>query len=161
MAEEKNNPEEVVEFGAQDYIENLNALKETMISREEYNKILADNKKLVNALANGGGYMKGAEEKKPVDINEIRRKLFSPETQKKSNLQYFTEVMALRDGLIEAGQPDPFLPFNRDYVPSQQDQLDCERVAAAIKDCIEYAEGDPGVFNVALQKKCGIKKINK
>jgi hypothetical protein len=147
--DQNNDPQ----FSAQDYIDNLNALKENMVSRDEYNKILADNKKLVNALSNGGGYSR-EEKKQPVDLDELRRQLFSPQTQHKTDLEYFTQVMQLRDAVIERGGQDPFLPFNRDYIPTQQDIDDANRIADNIKECIEYAEGDPRVFTVALQKKC-------
>lgn len=160
MANEENNVNEPIEeqtFSAQDYINNLNALKENMISRDEYNRVVADNKKLVNALSSGG-YMEREEQKQAVDIDELRRSLFSPETQRKTNLQYFTEVLALRDALIERGEQDPFLPFNRDYVPNPQDMADAERIANNLKECVEYAAGDPAVFNVELQRRCGYRK---
>lgn len=145
------------EFGAQDYLDNLNALKENMVSREEYQKILDDNRKMANALANGINYS-GEEAKEPVNIDELRDKLFSPEHQRKTNLQYFTEVLQLRDALIEAGENDPFLPFNREYIPTQQDMADAERIATNLKECVECAAGDPAVFNVELQRRCGYKK---
>ena len=160
MANEENNVNEPIEeqtFSAQDYINNLNALKENMISRDEYNRVVADNKKLVNALSSGG-YMEREEQKQAVDIDELRRSLFSPETQRKTNLQYFTEVLALRDALIERGEQDPFLPFNRDYIPNPQDMADAERIANNLKECVEYAAGDPTVFNVELQRRCGYRK---
>lgn len=155
MSEEEKAVEQD-NFGAQDYINNLNALKENMVSKEDYQRILDDNRKLMNALANGGGDY-GESKKEPVDINEIRRKLFSPETQRKTNLEYFTEVLALRDALIEAGEQDCFLPYNRDYIPSQQDIDDAERIAENLRECVEYAAGDPRVFNVELQRRCGVK----
>lgn len=164
MTNEENNVNETPEeqtFSAQDYINNLNALKENMISRDEYNKVVADNKKLVNALSSGG-YMEREEQKQAVDVDALRRSLFSPETQRKTNLQYFTEVLALRDALIERGEQDPFLPFNREYVPTPQDMDDAERIANNLKECVEYANGDPSVFNVELQRRCGYRRgVNK
>lgn len=156
-AQDQNNDPQ---FSAQDYIDNLNALKENMVSRDEYNKILADNKKLVNALSNGGGYSR-EEKKQPVDLDELRKQLFSPQTQRKTDLEYFTQVMQLRDAVIERGGQDPFLPYNREYIPTQQDIDDANRIADGIKECIEYAEGDPHVFTVALQKKCGYTRRRK
>ncbi|MBR4967855.1 MAG: hypothetical protein IKY19_06470 [Bacteroidaceae bacterium] len=157
MADEETMGAEQQPFGAQDYLDNLSALKENMVSKEEYQKILDDNRKMANALANGINYS-GEEQKEPVDIDELRDKLFSPEHQRKTNLQYFTEVLQLRDALIEAGQPDPFLPFNREYIPTQQDMADAERIANNLKECVETAAGDPAVFNVELQRRCGYKK---
>lgn len=149
---EQTNPEDIT-FNAEDYINNLNALKQNMVSKEEYQKVLADNKRLVNALANGD-YSQDSKPKEPVDIDKLRYQLFSPETQRKTNLQYFTEVMALRDALIESGQPDPFLPCNKEYIPTQQDIDDAERIASNIKECIEQADGDSHLFNVVLQGRC-------
>ena len=158
MAEEENGVPAggQPEFGAQDYLDNLSALKDTMVSKDEYNRILEDNRKMANALASGLNY--GEEKPEPADINKLRESLFSPDKQRKTNLQYFTEVLALRDALIEAGEPDPFLPYNREYVPTQQDIADVERIAENLKECVESAKGDPGIFNVELQRRCGYKK---
>lgn len=156
MADEETK-DSAQEFGAQDYLDNLNALKENMVSRDEYQKILDDNRKMANALANGINYS-GEEAKEPVNIDELREKIFSPEHQRKTNLQYFTEVLQLRDALIEAGENDPFLPFNREYIPTQQDMADAERIANNLKESVECAAGDPAVFNVELQRRCGYKK---
>lgn len=144
-------------FGAQDYIDNLNALKDTMVSKDDYLKVVEDNRKLMNALANGD-YSEKPEPKEPVDLDKLRYEVFAPEKQRRTNLQYFKDVMALRDGLIEAGEPDPFLPHNREYVPNQQDIETVENMVAQIKECIEQSEGDSRLFNALLQRQCGVKR---
>jgi len=151
LEEEQNN------FGADDYINQLNEIRSNTVSKADYNKLAEDNKRLMNALANGERIAN--EEKPVVDIEAIRKSIFSPDTQKKTNLQYFTEVLTLRDALIERGEKDPFLPFSSEYRVNDTDIRDAERIAEQIRECVEYADGDPSVFNVELQRRCGV--VNK
>ena len=42
----------IVEDNTNDYIEQIKKLKESSVSKDDYNKLKADNKKLIDALAN-------------------------------------------------------------------------------------------------------------
>ena len=42
-----------VEDNTSDYISQIKNLKENSVSKDDYNKLKADNKKLIDALANG------------------------------------------------------------------------------------------------------------
>ena len=50
MAEE----EKKLTGNEEDYIETIQKLKESTVSREDYDKLVADNKKLIETLAQGG-----------------------------------------------------------------------------------------------------------
>lgn len=155
---EQQNPGNEPEMTAKEYINQINDLKEKTVSREEYERIKNDNKELAKALINGtGANIPGITkpEEKP-DLDDLRKKLFTKKS--KNDLEYFTNLLALRDGVMADGQPDPFLPINREFRATAQDEADAERIATQIKEAIEYADGDPAVFSNDLRRRCGMSR---
>lgn len=155
---EQQNPDNEPEMTAKEYINQINNLRETTVSREEYERIKNDNKELAKALINGtGANIPGITkpEEKP-DLDDLRKKLFTKKS--KNDLEYFTNLLALRDGVMADGQPDPFLPINREFRATAQDEADAERIATQIKEAIEYADGDPAVFSNDLRRRCGMSR---
>ena len=161
MSEEEKeqlNPDNEPEMTAKEYINQIKDLKEKTVSREEYDRIKNDNKELAKALINGtGANIPGITkpEEKP-DLDDLRKKLFTKKS--KNDLEYFTNLLALRDGVMADGQPDPFLPINREFRATAQDEADAERIATQIKEAIEYADGDPAVFSNDLRRRCGMSR---
>lgn len=133
----------------EDYIETIKKLKETTVSKEEYEKLVADNKKLIETLANGGTIEK--EEPKKVDIKALREKLYSDDVNM-SNLEFCSTALELRDEIIKQGGGDPFLPVGKQIAPTAEDVQKANQVAEALKSCIDYAEGDSAVFSNELQR---------
>ena len=155
---EQQNPENEPEMTANEYINQINDLKERTVSREEYERIKNDNRELAKALINGtGANIPGITkpENKP-DLDDLRKKLFTKKS--KNDLEYFPNLLALRDGVMADGQPDPFLPINREFRATAQDEADAERIATQIKEAIEYADGDPAVFSNDLRRRCGMSR---
>ena len=154
IPEEENVNVVTVEDNTNDYIAQIKNLKENSVSKDDYNKLKADNKKLIDALANGT-QVEGVVEPKvsAVDkINECRKKLFSKGSNL-SNLEYCKTAVELRDALIENGERDPFLPFGHDVVATDSDYESAERVANIMKECIDYADGDSNIFTNELQRR--------
>ena len=155
---EQQNPDNEPEMTAKEYINQIKDLKENTVSREEYERIKNDNRELAKALINGtGANIPGITkpEEKP-DLDDLRKKLFTKKS--KNDLEYFTNLLALRDGVMADGQPDPFLPINREFRATAQDEADAERIATQIKEAIEYADGDPAVFSNDLRRRCGMSR---
>ena len=155
---EQQNKDNETEMTAKEYINQIKDLKEKTVSREEYERIKNDNKELAKALINGtGANIPGITkpEEKP-DLDDLRKKLFTKKS--KNDLEYFTNLLALRDGVMADGQPDPFLPINREFRATAQDEADAERIATQIKEAIEYADGDPAVFSNDLRRRCGMSR---
>ena len=155
---EQQNPDNEPEMTANEYINQIKDLKEKTVSREEYERIKNDNRELAKALINGtGANIPGITkpENKP-DLDDLRKKLFTKKS--KNDLEYFTNLLALRDGVMADGQPDPFLPINREFRATAQDEADAERIATQIKEAIEYADGDPAVFSNDLRRRCGMSR---
>ena len=154
IPEEENVNVVTVEDNTNDYIDQIKKLKENSVSKDDYNKLKADNKKLIDALANGS-QLEGKVEPKidAVDkINELRKKLFSKGSNL-NNLDYCKTAVELRDALIENGERDPFLPFGHEVVATESDYESANRVATVMKECIDYADGDPNIFTNELQRR--------
>ena len=137
-----------VEDNKQDYIAEIQNLRETTVPRDEYNRLREENKRLISSLAKGETIDKPAP--KP-DINELRKRVFDNEHQ--SNLEYWGAVLELRDAVIDSGAPDPFLPQGHKVVPTTEDFECANRVAAVVKECIDYADGDSQLFTNELMRR--------
>ena len=143
-----------VEDNTNDYIAQIKNLKENSVSKDDYNKLKADNKKLIDALASGSQLESVVDSKvsSVEKINELRSKLFSKGSNL-DNLEYCKTAVELREALIENGEKDPFLPFGHDVVATDSDYESANRVATIMKECIDYADGDPDIFTNELQRR--------
>ena len=155
MAEEKEiSVTGTVEDNTQDYISAIKDLKQNSVARSEYDKLRAENKKLIDAVINGAP---GQEEQVVVkhskeQIDDLRNELFNS-PKELSNLEYITKAMELREALMENGEPDPFLPVGKQISPTRDDLEGAEKVAQVYKECIDYAEGDSEVFTNELMRR--------
>ena len=155
MAEEKEiSVTGTVEDNTQDYLAAIKELKENSVNRSEYDKLRAENKRLIDAVVNG---QPGQEEQVVVkhskeQIDDLRNELFNS-PRELNNLEFITKAMELRDALMENGEPDPFLPVGKQISPTRDDIEGAEKVAQVYKECIEYAEGDSEVFTNELMRR--------
>ena len=143
-----------VEDNTQDYLAAIKELKENSVNRSEYDKLRAENKRLIDAVVNG---QPGQEEQVVVkhskeQIDELRNDLFNS-PRELNNLEFITKTMELREALMENGEPDPFLPVGKQISPTRDDIEGAEKVAQVYKECIEYAEGDSEVFTNELMRR--------
>lgn len=132
-----------------DYIEAIQKLKENSVSKEDYERVQEENKKLLQSLINGETIE--LESEMP-DIDALRKELFSEDCDL-NNLDYITKVMDLRSAIIQNGGIDPFLPAGKKIIPTEEDVATAKRVAEILQDCIDYAEGDSSVFTNELQRR--------
>ena len=154
LPENENENVVTVEDNTNDYIDQIKKLKENSVSKDDYDKLRLDNKRLIDALANGT-QLEGKVEPKisaVEKINELRTKLFGKGSNL-DNLEYCKTAVELRDALIENGERDPFLPFGHEVVATDSDYESANRVATVMKECIDYADGDPDIFTNELQRR--------
>ena len=155
MAEEKEiSVTGTVEDNTQDYLAAIKELKENSVNRSEYDKLRAENKRLIDAVVNG---QPGQEEQVAVkhskeQIDDLRNELFNS-PRELNNLEFITKAMELREALMENGEPDPFLPVGKQISPTRDDIEGAEKVAQVYKECIDYAEGDSEVFTNELMRR--------
>lgn len=158
MPEEKN-PNATTEIqGAEEYAAAIKHLKENTVSKEQYEKVVNDNKVLTKALAGEGPIPEGvqAEAKRP-DIKELRKKFLEAGEQNLTNAETVQTALQLRDACLEAGEPDPFLPVGIKNHPSPSDIQKAQDVADAFQNWLDEATDEDGVidaetFNAMLRK---------
>lgn len=131
-----------------DYVAAINELKANSVSKTEYQKLRAENKKLLDALVSGKEI--DVQPEKPVNVNELRKKLFNKDSQM-SNLEYVETSLKLRDALIEKGERDPFLPIGTHVNETPEMYDKAQAVADLLQDCVDFADGDSGVFTARYQ----------
>ena len=133
-----------------DYIEAIKEMKQNSVDRSTYDKLKSENQRLLDALVNGKEIDIKKEE--PADINQLRKDLFNRDGHM-SNLDYISNALKLRDALLEKGERDPFLPYG-DKVNLTAEHFDkAEQVATVLKECVEFADGDSGIFTAELQRR--------
>lgn len=160
MAEKEltNVSGETVEDNTQDYLTAINELKQNSVDRSKYEELRAENKRLINSIVNGTA-VDVAQPKEKVDIQALRNELFNDEP--KTNLEYITKALELRDALIENGETDPFLPQGSQISATTDDINTANNVAEVLKACVEYADGDSLVFTNELQRLMNDVKIRR
>ena len=138
------------------YIETIKKMKETMVDKDEYDKVKAENKQLLDTVINGGDVATETETEKPVDINTLRDELFNKEN---TNLGYVEKALKLRSELMARGEPDPFLPVGSQITPTDFDIQTAEKVATVLQECVDYAQGDSAIFTNELMRRTQEVKI--
>ena len=150
MQEEKelNVTGEKVEDMTPDYLAAINELKQNSVNREDYNKLKAENKKLLDSIVNGTPVEVQSPQRK--SIEELRAAYLKED---QTNLEYISNTLKLREALISEGKPDPFLPIGEQILPTDEDVAAANKVASVLQECVDYAEGDSAVFTNELQRR--------
>lgn len=151
MTDEKliNETGAQVEDMTPDYLEAIKDLKQNSVNREDYEKLKAENKKLLNSIVNGQTVeVEAGPQYRDVDV--IRDELFNHEH---NNLEYVKLALELRNTLIAKGEQDPFLPIGKQISPTREDVEKAEMVAQVYQECVDYAEGDSSLFTQELMRR--------
>lgn len=130
-----------------DPVQAINELKQNTVSKEEYNKVKAEKDKYLRALIEGSQV--ADEKKEPVDIDALRKSLF---TEDLDNLTFTKKALALRNELIDKEGIDIFVGKGNKYVPTQADYESAQRVADAFQSCVDIADGDSEIFTRELMR---------
>ena len=150
MQEEKelNVTGEKVEDMTPDYLAAINELKQNSVNREDYNKLKAENKKLLDSIVNNVPVEVQSPQRKSID--ELRAAYLKED---QTNLEYISNALKLREALISEGKPDPFLPIGEQILPTDEDVAAANKVASVLQECVDYAEGDSAVFTNERQRR--------
>ena len=137
----------------QDYISALNEMKQNTVPKEAYDKLRADNKKLLDTIVSGQS-LEQTEVKEEVDVDALRKELFGKSRKDLSNLEYVDKALQLRKALMEKGEQDPFvMKAGRTSSPEAEDFKKAERVASVLQECVDIADGNDSVFDNEFQRR--------
>lgn len=143
--------EDVVD-SSQDFIDTINTLKATTVSKEMYDKVREENRQLLNSLVNNQPFVnENQSTENPAEtIKSLREELYGDVDL--TNLAYVEKTLELRDLLMQQGEPDPFCPAGKNIVATEEDLRTAQRVAEALRQCVDYAQGDSEAFTNELQR---------
>ena len=154
---EEKKDKEPKEKSNLDLAKALKELRENSVSKDEYNKVVEENKKLVAEVINGEGGAGNGQATPPenleADIKAYREKLYGPKCSELSNLEFCETTLKLREAIIKRDGIDPFLPRGANIKPTDYDTQRAQAVADVMAECIKEANGDSGVFTALLQAK--------
>lgn len=143
MKENNDNPM------AEDYAKAIKELKETTVSKQDYEALRAENQKLLRSLVNGETQGDKKKEESPANLDTLRKAAFA---ENQSNLEQAQNILALREAIMKQGGEDPFLPIGCNIAPTREDRETAKNVADCFAHCIEYAEGDSELFTNELMR---------
>ena len=160
MEEEKKQDQKQIqdeEMSASQYVENIKKIKEGMVSKEDYDKVVAERNTLAKAMADGEDIPSTEKKEKPADIKEMRKTLLEAGETNITNAEYVQNALKLREALIAEGKRDPFLPRGLKREPNNKDYEGAQRVADALQGCLddsrdENGKIDPEMFNAHMKK---------
>ena len=135
-----------------DYIETIKELKNSTVSKAKYEKLEAENKKLLSTLLEGGELDTAVATPEKRTSSEIRKDLFGENCDNLTNLQIAKLAVELREAVLDEGGIDPFVPQGHKILAENSDFAAAEKVAEAFQHCIEYADGDNEVFTNELMR---------
>lgn len=147
-----------VEDMTPDYLEAIKDLKQNSVDKAKYDALRLENKKLLDSLINGQVIEQEVKEPE-VDLQELRNKCFNNENQ--TNLEYITNVLNLRNALLEKGYEDPFVPQGTQITATQADYDKANKVATVLQEMVDVSEGDPNVFLNEYQRRVKDTSIKK
>ncbi len=150
---EKRIEEEVVDNA--NYIDAIKEIKQNSVSKEKYDALVAENKKLVDALVNG-------EEIETEQEEELKPRLDYYKAYKENkfntDLDYWTNFLNLREATIKEYGKDPCVtgnyglsPEGERVEPAYGEAETIDQQLGVIKDMIAEADGDPTVFSTLMQ----------
>ena len=141
---ENNNTNESTDT---DYIEVINNLKTNTVSKDTYQKLKDENKRLLDSLVNG--QQVEAPNTPKVSNDQLRKDLF---TRNLSNLEFVEKTLQLRQNILDEKGEDIFAPDGPQFSFSDDDRRDAQRVADALQSCVDIADGNSAIFTNELQR---------
>lgn len=139
---------------AEAYVENVRKIKEGMVDRGEYERVLNENKTLMDSIAFGK-----KEEVKvevvdtPKQMAQLRKELYGNNCENLLNLDYWVKTLQLREDIMKQGGDDPFVANGINISGTPEDYAAAQRVADVVSECIDEAGGDSQVFTALLQQR--------
>lgn len=137
-----------VEDTQQMYLDEIANLKQTTVSKEDYNKLLNENRNLLKSIVEGKTQDTTVEEQPSRDIKDILGDFNSDST----NLDHIKAVLELHDKRLEQGYND-FVPMGHNISPTDEDIKDAQNVYDFLQDLVKTADGNADVFNNEYQRR--------
>lgn len=132
-----------------DPVQAINELKQNTVSKEEYNKVVAEKNKYLKALVKGTPVPEAEAKKEVVDIPALVHEM---RDQELDNLTYWKKGLKYRDAVIDQYGIDPFAgrPGVK-WSPTDIDYEGAQKLADKIQECINTCDNNSEIFTAKLQ----------
>ena len=151
MVEEEKKQQQQEPQTAGEYAEAIKDLRANTVSKEEYDKVVAERTTLVKARAGEGPVPEGVQKQEdPVDVKELRKKFLNAGEENLSNAEYIKTALALRKAAIAEGELDPFIPSGAKVKPTPQDVAKAQEVADTFQKWLDDATDENGKVDEEL-----------
>lgn len=156
MENENENVEKSME-NETDLVEALAKYKENSVPKEKYDKLVEENKRIINAFADGKPL--SIEDEKPLRTREELIKVMT--SSNTNNLEYAKAALELHKKTLEETGVNDFLPNGANYNVTDVDIKSAERFEEVLEQCIEEANGNSEVFTALLSSRTDDIKLPK
>lgn len=133
-----------------DLLKELQEVKNNSVSKEDYEKLQAKYKQVVKDVINGVGTKEEADD--TVNLEEIRKNLFTDKVEELSNRDFWKNVLNLRHERLEKEGVDIFLPKGSKTRYTREDYESAQKVDEIISQMLEDSEENPQLFNVLFNE---------
>ena len=135
----------------QQYIDAIRDLKANTVSKDRYDKLMEENKNLLNSLVNGESVAAATpaqQELRPIQdlVDEMRGKHLS-------DIEFVEKALEFRDRVLEETGEDCFVSKGHNITPTQESYIAAQRTADIYRECLDYANGDNKVFINELMRR--------
>lgn len=149
------NVNETQENDSQKYIDVINSMKATSVSKEQYAKLQEENTQLIEALKSGNQIEMVTDEDKP-SLKDLASTV-SDENFEVNNMEGWKTVLDYRKTAIENGLRDPFLPNSRDYTVKPEDSARAQQIADTLEKILDESNENPDMFNAIAKQYIQVK----
>lgn len=130
-----------------DYIQTIEQMRQNSVSKDKYEKLKEENKKLLNTLATGGQIQ--AEEQK-VDVDKLWEDIFNVRKKPLTDMEVVDKLLKIRESCLENEYRDIFVYGGPEFVPEASDYASAQQTAEVYQKCLDEADKSPRAFKAAL-----------
>ena len=163
MENETNNTTQQTTQDTAALLKVIEDMQNSMVSKEQYEALQADNRKLVQSIANGARVSSTVNEDTAVSAQELVNKMRSQgiTTPELSNLEYVKTALQYRDAVLKEKGVDVFLPNGHTFVATETDIATAQHMADTLRECVDLADGNNTIFTAQLQSRLVDVPINR
>lgn len=137
----------------QHYIDAIKDLQANSVSKDRYNKLVEENKNLLNSLVNGEQLATANPSQQEVrTLKDIMNDQKACATRN-DQCGYIKHALEFRDKLLEETGEDCFVSRGANVTPTEESYRNAQKVADIYKECLDYANGDSKAFINEVQRR--------
>lgn len=162
MSEQLNNttasnsslePTETTQDTSAMYLDQIKNLKANTVSKDDYNKLLTENRNLLQTIVEGKSVSSDSDQDEPkLSTSELAKQLCSGNL---NNLDYIKTSLEHRKRMIEEKGIDPYLGISHTTAPTDEQIASANQVAEFLQDLVDSSNGNSIVFTNEYQRLVG------